>query len=659
MVLCGVGLVSTVTGAATVPGAVVAGLSCTNAGFDYANTYAEITGEGDVVFYFVTTLAGDAGIIVDAARGAGNANLASVAAQTALETALVLAEGAEERANALDHARQRMIVHPIEPVARDTDTGPDNAPPAIVAGQMSCGSVVSPGTLCTLSCVAVDPDGDPVVYAWTGGARALDQNAGRALWSAPTTEGRYPVHCSVADLRGGTADHTFEFQVSHHPDTPSAQSHPLFLDLDIPGIAVPGDTAWFAGSVIDTRGLSTIHMLVMRPDGRKIIPFVDSVGGSTVVDLRRYYFATTSTLYAGVHGSYRVELTARNSEGHERVAAFDVELLPAMIPEPVFDGVAFPEQVGPGTTTCFTGAIIDSMPITAVTIDVYGRNGWARRAYADSGLSAKSVDLSAICLPPQAFDASSDGLYRLRLTASNSFGVSTTHYFSTEVTVNRDSVPQVCTPDPASPPVLNDVTLASTLTFPHWAHFGGVATDSDGIVNVAMWVSGPAGNHTAFRNDTLTESLDLSIYSFRPDNRDYAGKNGTYIIMLTLTDNTGATTTADFTITVHGVPEPDTLPRFLSTSLPPSVSHPQWVYFAGTAEDDKGITNVTMVVAGPAGTETAFSHDTLAPAIDLSIFTFRSDHPTYANRTGKYTVTLRITDTAEQTAHRTFAITVY
>ena len=68
---------------------------------------------------------------------------------------------------------------------------------------------VSPGGMVTLTAQAVDPDGDPVTYAWTAAAGTLACTDCRTtIWTAPTDPLAYVVRVAVADGRDGAATGT-------------------------------------------------------------------------------------------------------------------------------------------------------------------------------------------------------------------------------------------------------------------------------------------------------------------------------------------------------------------------------------------------------------------------------------------------------------------
>ena len=68
---------------------------------------------------------------------------------------------------------------------------------------------VSPGGMVTLTAQAVDPDGDPVTYAWTAAAGTLAcPDCRTTIWTAPTDTLAYVVRVDVADGRGGAATGT-------------------------------------------------------------------------------------------------------------------------------------------------------------------------------------------------------------------------------------------------------------------------------------------------------------------------------------------------------------------------------------------------------------------------------------------------------------------
>jgi len=57
----------------------------------------------------------------------------------------------------------------------------------------------------TITCIASDPDGDPLTYHWikNGGVFVGSTSGSSVTWRAPSTEGNYSIECEVSDGEGG------------------------------------------------------------------------------------------------------------------------------------------------------------------------------------------------------------------------------------------------------------------------------------------------------------------------------------------------------------------------------------------------------------------------------------------------------------------------
>ena len=59
-------------------------------------------------------------------------------------------------------------------------------------------------TSSTITCVATDPDGDPITYAWSAASGGSISGTGSVVtWVAPATARAYPIEVTVSDGRGG------------------------------------------------------------------------------------------------------------------------------------------------------------------------------------------------------------------------------------------------------------------------------------------------------------------------------------------------------------------------------------------------------------------------------------------------------------------------
>lgn len=64
-----------------------------------------------------------------------------------------------------------------------------------------------------LTCVATDPDGDPLSYNWTSSVGGISGSAARVTWTAPGVEGNYYGVCVVDDGQGGRVKDSIGLEV--------------------------------------------------------------------------------------------------------------------------------------------------------------------------------------------------------------------------------------------------------------------------------------------------------------------------------------------------------------------------------------------------------------------------------------------------------------
>jgi len=97
---------------------------------------------------------------------------------------------------------------------------------------------------------------------------------------------------------------------------------------------------------------------------------------------------------------------------------------------------------------------------------------------------------------------------------------------------------------------------------------------------------------------------------------------------------------------------PDNKPYFESVSLPSSVKVNEKIYFSGYAKDDKGLKNIKMYAIKNGSTELIVNEAISGTSKSLSSYYFKK------STAGSYKVELVITDTANQTASKTFDVAV-
>jgi hypothetical protein len=80
---------------------------------------------------------------------------------------------------------------------------------------------VSPGGTLDLSCIAGDPNGDPLAFAWTSSGGTFSGSGSAVSWTAPSLEGVLQINLNVADDEGLFAEKSTTVLVKKFDETPA------------------------------------------------------------------------------------------------------------------------------------------------------------------------------------------------------------------------------------------------------------------------------------------------------------------------------------------------------------------------------------------------------------------------------------------------------
>jgi len=94
---------------------------------------------------------------------------------------------------------------------------PPNQPP-FIASLTASNERVSPSGSCQVKCVASDPDGDKLSYAWSADGGNISGEDSTITWTAPAAAGDYTIMVKVTDGRGG--EMTTELIIEVAPNQP-------------------------------------------------------------------------------------------------------------------------------------------------------------------------------------------------------------------------------------------------------------------------------------------------------------------------------------------------------------------------------------------------------------------------------------------------------
>jgi len=99
--------------------------------------------------------------------------------------------------------------------AQTVQPAPNRAPTITVSCE-PC--TVDVGQTARITAVAIDPDGDVLVYHWTAPAGTLaDATQAQTTWTAPQEEGSVALTVSADDGRGGTASDYIRIVIKRAP----------------------------------------------------------------------------------------------------------------------------------------------------------------------------------------------------------------------------------------------------------------------------------------------------------------------------------------------------------------------------------------------------------------------------------------------------------
>jgi hypothetical protein len=231
--------------------------------------------------------------------------------------------------------------------------------------------------------------------------------------------------------------------------------------------------------------------------------------------------ANTASLGVGnlVNGTYGFRLTVTDDAG---ATGFDDIVITVAIPT---------SAVAP------TAAFLGTINATSSTIDCYDNGshdnnpGGSITAYAWSQVSGGSCTITNANTNHCTITGLSNGNYVFRETVTNNAGLTAT----ADVTVNITGVsgsantPPVVTVESSKTVGTSTTTITST------------STDSDGTIVSKIWTKQSGGLATLTNSGTNTLSLSGLV-------------NGVYVFRFTATDNNSASSFAEMTLTVAGVP---------------------------------------------------------------------------------------------------------
>ena len=375
----------------------------------------------------------------------------------------------------------------------------------------SIGAVRTEGTSIAVSGTATDPAGsnDTLSYAWqvfaNGGATPLATGSGSDFSFTPDDDGSYRIVLTVSDEDGGSASVEQTIAVSN------AAPAPAIADIGAP--RQEGTAIFLAGAGSDPAGANDALSYAWEVyKGAAATPFATASGQA-------------ASFTPDDDGSYRVVLTVSDEDGGS-ASAEQTLTVSNLAPAPQIVSVS-PVRVE-GTSIQVTGSATDPAG-TSDTVSL------AWEVYRDGGVSPFATGSGGNF----SFTPDDDGSYRIVLTASDEDGGSA----SAEQTVSSSNLaptPQIASI--GSPRVEGtSIQLAGGATDPAGAN------DAIGLI----WEVFKGSDATPLASGTGAD------FSFTP------GDDGSYRIVLTVSDEDGGSASAEQMIAVSNAAP---LPTIVSVS---------------------------------------------------------------------------------------------
>jgi len=113
-------------------------------------------------------------------------------------------------------------------------TGCTTNEPPLITGLTAHPSTLAPGGTTGMTCVASDPDGDAVTYAWSADDGTVSGVGSEVNWVAPSEAGTYAITVTVSDGKDGSATETCNVVVAAATPTPSPSPTPTPTTTPMP-----------------------------------------------------------------------------------------------------------------------------------------------------------------------------------------------------------------------------------------------------------------------------------------------------------------------------------------------------------------------------------------------------------------------------------------
>jgi len=353
----------------------------------------------------------------------------------------------------------------------------------------------------TLTGTASDPDGSIASYQWvklSGGAATITSPSSLSTTVTGLVQGTYSFKLTVTDNQGATASDTVQITVNaaaNQPPTVNAGANQT--------ITLPQNSVTLTGTASDPDGTIASYNWTKISGGQATITSPTS--------------ASTSVTNLTV-GTYIFRLTVTDNQGASAFSDVEVKVNRAPNQAPSANAGIDQTITLPVNSTTLTGIGTDPDGTVATV-------AWTKV----SGGTAQIVSVNAAST---LITGLSQGSYVFRFTVTDNEGA-----------VSFDDVTVTVMPAPNMPPVAN-AGIDQTITLPlSKVLLEGEGTDPDGTITSYTWsfIDGPV------RHTVHTPSLRKTIASDLVE--------GTYRFKLTVTDNSGASSSDTVVIKVKPAPK--------------------------------------------------------------------------------------------------------
>ncbi|MFZ0391253.1 MAG: LamG-like jellyroll fold domain-containing protein [Calditrichia bacterium] len=161
-----------------------------------------------------------------------------------------------------------------------------------------------------ITCLADDPEGDPVSYTWESDQGTITGSGAQVDWTAPDSEGVYQIKCTVSDSKKASADQMVSILVAGSGNQPP----------QITSLSAGSDTVEFNKSI-------SITCQAIDNDGDSL-NFDWQITGGTINGSGKQitWFAP------GYEGPQTITCTVSDSRGESVSRSIDIEVIPPRIP---------------------------------------------------------------------------------------------------------------------------------------------------------------------------------------------------------------------------------------------------------------------------------------------------------------------------------------